>query len=362
MKRLAGKVRGQDGDGPTEAVVRSALEVVNDPDLHKDIVTLGFVRNVVIEGGEVSFDVNLTTPACPAKEDLKRQAQEAVAALKGVRAVAVNMTATTRGRDVAGGTDLAALAGVRNLVAVASGKGGVGKSTTSVNLAYALAATGARVALVDADVMGPSIPRMTGVGSPGPQQGGLIEPPVKDGIAMVSMGMFVAGGKATIMRGPRLAAVLKQFLTGFSWGEIDYMIVDCPPGTGDIPLTLAQSMPLGGVVLVTTPQEVALIDVRKAASMFATLEVPVLGVVETMSWFTCDQCDARHAIFPEGGGPRVAQELGVPLLAQIPLDPAVAAGGDAGAPIVVAHPESTSARAFREAAGALAAAIAVRNS
>ena len=266
--------------GLSEALVRQALSVVQDPDLHNDIVTLGFVRNIVIKGDSVSVEVNLTTPACPVKEQLKTQCEEALRKLPGVNTVQVTMTATTRGAklpEAAAVTPM--LANVRNIIAVASGKGGVGKSTTAVNLAYALQRLGGRVGLLDADVYGPSIPRMVKISSNAEQQGNIITPPDADGIKVISMGMFTSGDQAAILRGPMAGQIIKQFLTQVQWGELDYLVIDYPPGTGDIQLTISQTAPVTGAVIVTTPQEVSLIDVRKAIGMFKTLKVPVLGVI-----------------------------------------------------------------------------------
>jgi ATP-binding protein involved in chromosome partitioning len=347
------------GKGPSTAAVLEALKVVIDPDLHRDVVSLGFVHDVQVSRGVVSFELRLTTPACPAKETLNRQASEAVRALEGVTRVDVRLTASTRGAPKLNDQLAASLGGVRNLIAVASGKGGVGKSATAVNLAYALAARGAKVGLLDADIYGPSVQHMTGVGAPAAKASGLMMPPERDGIRMLSMAMFVPASKPTLMRGPRIASVIQQFLTGFDWGQLDYLLIDYPPGTGDVQITLAQSVPLTGAVMVTTPQEVALIDVRKAVGMFQTLEVPVLGVIETMSGFQCSHCGTLHPIFAAGGGRRVAEEYGVPLLGQIPLDPAVVGSADAGRPVVLVQPDAPASVAYTAAAGAVAAAVSV---
>jgi len=352
-----------------EAAVLNALRVVQDPDLHKDIVTLGFVRNVkisVVAGGlegqhEVSLEVNLTTPACPVKEQLKTQCEEALMALPGVGSTKVTMTASTRGAlPLNTGSPVAASLGqVKNIIAVASGKGGVGKSTTAVNLAWSLAKSGSKVGLLDADIYGPSIPLMTHLKDSATAAGTLVDPPQVDGVKIMSVGMFGQGGKATIMRGPMAAAVIKQFLSQVAWGELDYLVIDYPPGTGDIQLTISQTAPVTGAVIVTTPQEVALIDVRKAISMFETLKVPVLGVVETMSHFICDGCDKKHFIFREGGGARVASEHGVAFLGEIPMDQGLVQASDEGKPYVSSHPKSPVARAFASVAGAVASQVSI---
>lgn len=360
--KLSGTGRG--GLPPlTEAMVKEALSVVHDPDLHKDIVTLGFVRNIVIKGASVSLEVNLTTPACPVKEQLKSQCETELRKIPGVEDVQVTMTATTRA-STAGNATIAtnpSLAGVRNIIAVASGKGGVAKSTTAVNLAYALAKTGSKVGLLDADVYGPSIPRMVRITKGASGESQTITPPEADGIKVISVAMFAQGDRASILRGPMAGGIIKQFLTQVQWGELDYLIIDYPPGTGDIQLTISQTAPVTGAVIVTTPQEVSLIDVRKAVDMFKTLKVPVLGVIETMSYFVCDGCDKKHFIFRQGGGERLAREYGVALLGQIPIDPAVAVGGDEGKPLIATHPESVAAQAYVEASGNAARQVSILN-
>ncbi len=337
---------GAPSRGISEEQVRDALKAVVDPDLHKDIVSLGFVTKVDIEGTKVAVTVNLTTPACPVKEQLKSQCEAEIRKIPGVAQVDVTMTATTRGaRTSAQATVHPALANVKNIIAVASGKGGVGKSTTAVGLAYALAKAGSKVGLLDADVYGPSVPRMVKISKAAAQEGQVIVPPEADGVKVISMGMFQSGDKAAILRGPMAGTVIKQFLTQVEWGTLDYLIIDYPPGTGDIQLTISQTAPVTGAVIVTTPQEVALMDVRKAVSMFTTLKVPILGVIETMSYFICDGCDKKHFIFRQGGGERLAREFGVALLGQIPIDPAITQGGDDGSPQFAAYLEAAGATA-----------------
>ncbi len=341
----------------TEAEVRQALRVVIDPDLHQDIETLGFVRGVVIEGDRVRFEVNLTTPACPAKETLRDAARAAVAALPGVSDVRVHMTATTRGAASNAGEVHEALRGVRHVVAIASGKGGVGKSTTALNLAVALQQAGARVGVLDADLYGPSLVSLTGAGVPETQEGSLLQPVHHHDLALVSLGMFLPPARATLMRGPRLSGMLQQLVTGFAWGELDYLLIDYPPGTGDVQITLGQLAPITAAVLVTTPEEVAVADVRRAATMFKQLDIPVVGLVETMSGFTCTTCGTLHPIFSEGGGDRMAAEIGIPVLGRIPLDPAIVLGGERQVPITRDRPDAPASRAYREAAGQVAAAL-----
>jgi ATP-binding protein involved in chromosome partitioning len=344
----------------TEESVRTTLSAIMDPDLGKDIVSLGFVRNLKVSGSDIAVDINLTTPACPVKDKMKTEAEELLRKIPGVGNITVNMTATTRGKVTQAGSPIAAsLGGVKNIIAVASGKGGVGKSTTAVNLAYSLAASGSSVGLLDADVYGPSIPHMTKPNKPEQSNSNLINPPLAGSVRIMSIGLFAGGDKATILRGPMVSGVIKQFLTQVNWGELDYLIIDYPPGTGDIQLTLSQTAPITGAVVVTTPQDVALIDVRKAIAMFDTMKVPVLGVVETMSYFLCDGCAKKHYIFRDGGGRRVASEFGVSFLGEIPMEPNVASACDQGKPLVESHPTSAASGAYRDIAGAVAAQVSM---
>lgn len=338
----------------TEQQVLDALRVVQDPDLHRDIVTLGFVKEIKICDGNVAFKIELTTPACPVKDLLKQQAQEAVSALPGVTNVAIDMTAQVRGRDM---TPQELVPGVRHVIAVASGKGGVGKSTVAVNLAVALAQTGAKVGLLDADIYGPSLPLMMGnrarplmTESPtGPK----IVPLNAHGVLMMSLGSLLDPDKAVAWRGPMVAGAVRQLLSDVTWGDQDYLVVDLPPGTGDAPMTLAQQVPLSGVVLVMTPQKVAQEIANKSVLMFRMLEqgggrkIPILGVVENMS----------GSVFGTGGGEQAAERLGVPFLGRVPLDPAIREGGDEGQPIITG--DSDSARAFHHIATTLAARLSI---
>ncbi|TAH39345.1 MAG: iron-sulfur cluster carrier protein ApbC [Planctomycetota bacterium] len=332
----------------TEAAVLNALRVVKDPDLHRDIVSLGFVKDIKICNGAVKFTVELTTPACPVKEQLKTQAHDAVRALPGVDQVNVNMTAQVR--STLGPANLLG-DGVKNVIAVTSGKGGVGKSTVAANLAVALAQTGARVGLLDADVYGPNVPIMMGIqGKPLPSATGKIAPKEAHGVKTMSVGYLLEDAQPVMWRGPMLHKALEQFLKDVAWGELDYLLVDMPPGTGDAQISLAQLVPLTGALVVTMPQEVSLTDVRRAISMCKQVKCEILGVVENMS----------GEIFGRGGGRRTAEKFQVPLLGEIPLEPAVRVGGDSGVPVVVGRPDSEVAAAFREIAGKLAAAVATK--
>ena len=342
----------------TQEQVLAALRSVQDPDLHKDIVTLGFVKDVRIDDGSVDFTIELTTPACPVRDQMKDEAEQRVSALPGVRQARAKMTADVRAR---GGFGRQAIAGIRNILAVGAGKGGVGKSTTSVNLAVALKRTGARVGLMDADVYGPNIPQMLGIqGQPEMTPDKKILPPEAHGIKVISMGMLVPADQPVIWRGPMLHGAVQQFMRDVAWGELDYLVVDLPPGTGDVSLSLAQSVPVAGAVVVTTPQGVSVSDVRRAVLMFRQLNIPILGVVENMSYFVCGHCQERTEIFGHGGGRSMAQELGVPFLGEVPIDTRVRSGGDEGQPIVAAAPESPAAAAFQAVAGQVAAQVSIQ--
>jgi ATP-binding protein involved in chromosome partitioning len=343
----------------TEAQVLNELRKVYDPDLNRDIVSLGFVKNMKICGGAIGFDIELTTPACPVKEQLKQQSHDLVKAIPGVDAVAVNMTAQTRGRPV-GSADI--LKGVKNVIAIASGKGGVGKSTATTNLALALSATGAKVGILDADIYGPSVPGMLGTNErPRANEEGKAIPPIAYGIKVMSVGMLVGEDAPTIWRGPIASRMLQQFLAAVEWGELDYLLMDLPPGTGDVQLTLTQSAPINGAVIVTTPQDVALRIARKGLKMFQTVNVPILGIIENMSGFICPNCSTVHNIFRKGGGERCAKELGVPLLGTIPLDPRMVEAGDLGKPLVALDRNSPGAKAFEVVARNMAAQISIVN-
>jgi ATP-binding protein involved in chromosome partitioning len=331
---------------------------VKDPDLHKDIVRLGFIKDLKIEGGAVSFRVVLTTPACPVREQLQEQSRAVVAALPGVTSVSVTMDAEVpKGRGLG---EKLTVEGVRNIVAVSSGKGGVGKSTVAVNLAVSLARDGARVGLLDADVYGPNVPLMLGVGHMQPRVNvNKLVPLEAHGVRLMSMAVLKPGDEPMIVRGPILHGLVRQFLQDVQWGELDYLIVDMPPGTGDVQLSLAQLVPVQGAVLVTTPQEVALADVRRALRMFETVNVPVLGVVENMSYFVAPDTGTRYNIFGEGGGRKLSAEYGVPFLGAVPLAMQVREGGDNGVPVVVSDPDSPQAAAFRAVAEEVARQVSI---
>jgi ATP-binding protein involved in chromosome partitioning len=342
----------------SEQSVLDALRQIQDPDLHKDIVTLGFIRDLKIAGGEVSFRIVLTTPACPVKEQMEGAARELVGALPGVTKVNVTMDAEVpKGR---GFGEKISVEGVRNIIAVSSGKGGVGKSTVAVNIAVSLALDGARVGLMDADVYGPNVPLMLGAASARPEvEGNKLVPIEAYGVRLMSMALLQPGDKPMIVRGPILHGLVKQFLTDVLWGELDYLIVDMPPGTGDVQLSLAQLVPVQGAVLVTTPQEVAVMDVRRALRMFETVAVPVLGVVENMSYFVAPDTGNRYNIFGEGGGEKLAEQYGVPFLGAVPLGMEVREGGDKGVPVTISQPDSPQSQAFRRVAEEVARQVSI---
>lgn len=349
----------------TPDAVLQALRSVQDPDLARDIVSLGFIKDLVIDGGAVRFKVELTTPACPVKELLKKQCHEAVSRLPGVTAVEIQMTAQVRGHAVANvpaGGGPAALPGVKNVIAVGAGKGGVGKSTLAVNLAIGLAQSGATVGLLDADVYGPSIPTMLGSHDRPKLLGeNRVEPNRVHGISMMSVGLVLDPAKPMVVRGPIVHGVVRQFLTDVVWGDLDYLVVDLPPGTGDVALSLAQTVPVTGAVVVSTPQDVALIDVEKAVGMFQSLKIPVLGLVENMSWYLCPSCGNRDEIFGHQGAEAWARERRLPFLGGVPLHPSVRVGGDAGTPALADPASPAEVRdALRYVAGEVARQCSIR--
>ncbi|MCG3175708.1 MAG: Iron-sulfur cluster carrier protein [Candidatus Omnitrophica bacterium] len=337
-----------------------SLRAVMDPDLGKDIVTLGFVKELSVDPkGVATCTIELTTPACPVKDQLRDQARQALTSVPGVSEARVQMTAQVRPLSAPARDRL--VPQVRNIIPVASGKGGVGKSTLSANLAVALALDGARVGLMDADVYGPSIPAMLGINEKPGSDGHRIFPVERHGIKIISMGFFVPQNDAVIWRGPMLHKMVQDFLGVVDWGELDYLIVDLPPGTGDIQLSLCQSIPVTGAVIVSTPQDVAWQVAQKAIVMFDKLQAPVLGIIENMSRHVCSKCSHEEAIFGEGGARRAAAQLGIPMLGEVPLVTRLRAASDAGVPLVLSDPAHPAAQALRGAARALAAGVSVRN-
>lgn len=339
----------------TKEQVLQALSRVQEPELHRDLVSLNMIRDLEVDGDRVSFTIMLTTPACPLRSQIEREAKQAVAALPGVKDVQVKVAS-----DVPNDGRMRGLvsAPIRNAIAVGSGKGGVGKTTVAVNLAIALAQSGARVGLMDADIYGPNVPTMLGVQRLPPPKPDKLIPAEAYGVKMISMGLLVKPGQPLIWRGPMLNSAIRQFLSDVEWGELDYLIVDLPPGTGDAALSLAQSFPLSGAVIVTLPQQVSLEDARRGLEMFRALEVPILGIVENMSYLELPD-GSRMDIFGSGGGESLAAQAGVPFLGKVPIDPRVREGGDSGKPVLVAHPDSPVSQALRGIAERVAARLSV---
>lgn len=336
----------------SESQVLDVLRTVMDPDLHRDIVALNFIKDLQIEGGSVQFKVQLTTPACPVKEQLKAECEDKVRAISGVTSVEVEMTAQVRDRQMQP-DDL--IPGVKSCIAIASGKGGVGKSTCSVNLAIALAQAGAKVGLMDADVYGPSIPLMMGAQDERPfTRDGKIVPIQRYGIHMMSLGFLLEEGQAVLWRGPMVAGTVRQLLADVDWGDLDYLLVDLPPGTGDAPMSLAQLAPLAGVVIVATPHNVAANIAGKSVQLFRRLNAPIMGVIENMGAFTDPATGNVTRFFAGTSGEELSRHLQVPYLGSVPLDPDISAAGDRGIPAVIAYPETLQAQAFRDIAGKLA--------
>jgi len=348
----------------TKEGILKVLKRVNDPDLHKDLVTLNMVDNIQIDGNNVSVEIILTTPACPLKDKIQADCE---AAIKEDFPHVGKITVVMSSKVPAHINDIkdAVLPGVKNTIAVASGKGGVGKSTVAVNLAVALAKEGASVGLIDADIYGPSIPLMMGIkGKPRVYQDKetmKMIPLENFGIKLMSIGFLIDDNAPVIWRGPMASGAVKQFLSDVAWGELDYLIFDMPPGTGDIQLTLAQTIPLTGAVIVTTPQEVSLIDARKGLKMFHRVNVPVLGIIENMSYFIAPDTGQKYDIFGSGGGEQLAKELAAPFLGGIPIDPRVRIGGDKGVPIVYDIPDSVHSEIIYSIAKNLASQVSIRN-
>lgn len=369
---------------PTPEQVLDALRVVQDPDLNQDIVSLGFITKNEVEGGVVDVTINLTTPACPLKEKIKGDAEAAIRGVPGVTEVKIELTAVVKGQGAGGNLP----GNIAHVIAVSSGKGGVGKSTVTVNLACALAETGARVGILDCDVYGPDIPMMMGLAGQPQSDGKKIQPKQRHGVKTMSIGYLVEEDKPVMWRGPMIHKFIEQFLNDVEWGELDYLLVDMPPGTGDAQISLAQVVPLSGAVLVTTPQAVSTYDVTKAIAMFGQVNVEVLGIVENMAGFAVEgtapaasgqaidfrfgdrtesvavDAEGRFGtvveIFGSGGAERLAQRFGFPVLGSVPLNPSVRVGGDAGDPVVVSAPSSILAERFREVAGKFAQRLAMK--
>jgi len=343
---------------PDREAVLAALKVVVDPDLRRDIVSLGFVKDVVSDQGRVSFTIELTTPACPVKDQMREQAAAAVRALPGVADVTVQMTAKVRSVS-APETGRTPLPGVKNVVAVGAGKGGVGKTTVSVNLALALARCGSRVGILDGDIYGPNVPIMLGLQTQLTTDGNKIVPAERYGVQVVSMGFLTQEDAAVIWRGPMLHGAIQQFFREVAWKDLDYLIVDMPPGTGDVALSLSQTVPVAGAVLVTTPQQVSLADTRRAIRMYQKLNIQPIGLVENMSYYACPNCHHEADIFGHGGGEALAAAMDVPFLGRLPVYQPIREGSDSGVPLVVSEPGSPAGRAFVTVAERAAAQLSI---
>ena len=338
--------------------VLNALRVVVDPDIQKDIVSLGFVKDLTIADGRASFAIELTTPACPVKDQMRDQAVAAVRAVPGVSDVKVQLTAKVRSATFpeAGRPPMA---GVKNVIAVGAGKGGVGKTTVSVNLALALARCGSRVGILDGDIYGPNVPIMFGLNAQLTTDGQKIVPAEKYGVQVVSIGFMTNDDAPIIWRGPMLHGAVQQFFREVAWKDLDYLIVDMPPGTGDVALSLSQTVPVVGSIVVTTPQQVSLADSRRAVRMYQKLNIPTLGVVENMSYYACPNCHHETDIFGHGGGEALAADMGIPFLGRLPIYQPIREGGDAGVPIVIGEPGSAAARSFLTVAERTAAQVSI---
>ena len=342
--------------------ILGVLKKVQDPELHRDIVSLGMVKNLVLNDGNVSFTVELTTPACPLRETIETDCKKALAEVPEIRGLQINFGAQVRGSKAGEGqTDL--LPSVKNVVLVAAGKGGVGKSTVAANLAVALKKHGAATGLLDADIYGPSVPIIMGVkGEPSKVEiNGVskIAPTIAHGVPVMSIGFFLDPEQAVIWRGPMLGKALHQLMADVHWGELDYLVVDMPPGTGDVQITFSQQLKVSGALLVATPQDVALADVIRAKTMFDKVMIPIVGIVENMSYFICDGCDKKHEIFSRGGALRAAERFNIQYLGEIPITPALREGGDKGLPILIQYPNSEVSKSFLEIAAKLAGQLSI---
>jgi len=341
--------------------VINKLSTVIDPDIKKDIVSMGMIKDLELDSGNLKFTLELTTPACPFNEEIEADVRKAIDELDGIDNLDMNVTAKVmEGRSLDADESMKT---VKNIIAVASGKGGVGKSTVALNLALALSRTGAKVGLLDADIYGPSIPLMLGMKNAAMQvEDKKLQPPESNGIKVVSFGFFAEQEhQAAIYRGPIISGIVKQFLVDTNWTDLDYLIVDLPPGTGDIPLTLAQTIPITGILVVTTPQEVASSVASKAIGMFDKLNVPMLGVVENMSYFECSKCNEKHYIFGKGGAEKISKKHNMPFLGAIPLNSGIMEGSDLGKPVMITQPDSPSAEAFTVAAKNVAAQCSIQH-
>ena len=341
-----------------QGAVLDALKVVRDPDLNRDIVSLGFIKELVIRDGDVAFTIELTTPACPVKDQMRDQARAAVLQLAGVSSVDVKLSARVR-EAVGGEGGRQPVAGVKNVIAVGAGKGGVGKTTLSVNLAIALAKSGSRVGLIDADIYGPNVPIMLGLRTQLATDGQKIIPAEKYGLQVISMGFLTEDDAPIIWRGPMLHSALQQFFREVRWLDLDYLVVDMPPGTGDVALTLGQTVPVAGAVVVTTPQQVSLADTKRAVAMYKKLNIPTLGIIENMAYFVCPSCSHEADIFGHGGGEQMATDLGAPFLGRIPIYQPIREGSDSGVPLMISEPESPAGRALMAAAERTAAQVSI---
>ena len=346
----------------TQEKVLGALRTVQDPELHRDIVSLGMVKELNINNGNVRFTVELTTPACPLRESIETDCKKALAAVPGINQVEIAFGAQVRGSKAgAGQTDL--LPTVKNVVLVAAGKGGVGKSTVAANLAVALKLHGASAGLLDADIYGPSVPILMGVKGE-PQKVEIdgaykIAPTLAHGVPVMSIGFFLDPDQAVIWRGPMLGKALHQLMADVHWGDLDYLVVDMPPGTGDVQITFSQQLKVSGALLVATPQEVALADVIRAKNMFDKVMIPIVGIIENMSYFVCDGCGKKHEIFSRGGAQRAAERFNIPYLGEIPITPALREGGDKGVPILIQDPNCEVSKSFLQIAAKLAGQLSI---
>jgi ATP-binding protein involved in chromosome partitioning len=337
--------------------VLTSLRTVVDPELHKDIVSMGMIKDLAIAEGKVSFNLELTTPACPFNSEIEQDVRTAISNI-GVENLDLKVTARVMEGRAISMDEL--IPEVKNIIAVASGKGGVGKTTIAVNLALALAKSGAKVGLLDADIYGPSVPLMLGAEESPQVLKNKIQPPNVEGIKVISMGFFYEQSQqAGIYRGPIVSGIVKQFLTDVEWGSLDYLIIDLPPGTGDAPLTMAQTIPVTGIIIVTTPQDVAMNVAVKAVGMFSKLNVPIVGVIENMSYLQCPHCSEKINIFGKGGGQKISEKFNIPFLGEIPLSPQIMEGSDKGKPIILSEPDSIQANALRKVAKVTAGRISV---